>query len=189
MAPGMGRVRALPRTIVALGIVAGLFVVAPPAYACSCAPTDLDTWLPEADGAFVGSWIDRGEIGDGMAAVSFEVERVLKGSFGPKAIVRTNAQGSACGSERLGRSRTALLLRRGADGVWGSDLCSMVPPAQLLAVGGDHPPDPDIAAVSAGWTLPWKGLIGVLAAAALVLLALGWYTRRRPSEPGESGVA
>jgi hypothetical protein len=86
-----------------------------------------------------------------MAAVAFDVERVLKGAFGPEAIVRTNAQGSACGLELLGAPRTGLLLRRGADGIWESDLCSMVTPSELLAVGGDQPPDPAIAPVSAGW--------------------------------------
>jgi hypothetical protein len=74
-----------------------------------------------------------------MAAVTFDVEHVVKGAFGPKAIVRTNAQGSSCGLELLGAARTGLLLRRAADGLWESDLCSMVTPSELLAVGSDHP--------------------------------------------------
>jgi hypothetical protein len=52
---------------------------------------------------------DGGSIGNGFAAVTFEVERIVKGSFGPKAIVTTNAQGSACGLELLGPARTGLL--------------------------------------------------------------------------------
>jgi hypothetical protein len=150
----------------------------------------MDTWLREADGAFVGRWIDRAEVGDGMAAVTFEVEHVIKGSFGPTAIVRTNAQGSACGLERLGRSRTGLLLQREGDGVWTSGLCSMVPPAQLLAVGGERPPDPDVAAVSAGWSPSSKAIAGVVITVAVVLLALVWFARRsRAATTGGSDVA
>jgi hypothetical protein len=171
-----------------LTLAVGLLVVGSPARACSCAPTDLDAWLPEADGALVGRWVDRADVGNGDAAVTFEVERVLKGFFGPKAIVRTNAQGSACGLELLGDDRTGLLLRRAADGVWESDLCSMVPAGQLLAVGGDRPPDPEIAAVSAGWSLPLKGLLGALAAAWLALLVLARYARRGAAKQGETDV-
>jgi hypothetical protein len=188
----MARVMARPRArrlMLLAVLVAGLLVPGAPAQACSCAPPDLASWLSEADGAFVGRWIDRAEIGDGSAAVTFEVERVVKGAFGPKAIVRTNAQGSACGLERLGRSRTGLLLQRGLNGVWESNLCSMVPPAQLLAFGEDRPPDPDVAAVGAGWSLGLKGLLGAIAVLVVVLLALAWFARRRTSKPGESGVA
>jgi hypothetical protein len=172
-----------------LALVAGVLIIGAPAHACSCAQTDLERWLPEADGAFVGHWVDRGEVGDGFAAVTFEVERVVKGSFGPTAIVRRNAQGSACGLELLGAPRTGLLLSEAVDGVWESDLCSMVPPAQLLAVGGDHPPDPDVARVGAGWTLGFMGLVGGAAVAVLAVLALAWFVRRHASQPGESGAA
>ena len=183
--PG-ARARSL-RLAVLLVLVAGVMIGGSRAYACSCAEPDLATWLPEADGAFVGRWVDRAEISDGMAAVTFQVERVVKGAFGPKAIVRTNAQGSACGMEQLGRSRTGLLLQRGSDGVWESDLCSMVPAAQLLAVGGGHAPDPDVAAVRAGMSTLWIALIGL--SAALALLVLVSVIRRSRSRPQESGVA
>jgi hypothetical protein len=175
------------RLAVLLVLVAGVVIGGSPAHACSCAQPDLATWLPEADGAFVGRWVDRAEVGDGMAAVTFEVERVVKGVFGPKVIVRTNAQGSACGMEQLGRSRTGLLLQRGSDGVWESSLCSMVAPAQLLAVGGGHAPDPDVAAVSAGMSTLWFALI--IPPAAIALLVLVWVIRRGRSRPEESDVA
>jgi hypothetical protein len=144
-------------------------------------PADLQRSLPDADGAFVGRWVSRGEIGDGFAAVTFEVERVVKGSFGPKAIVRTNAQGSACGLELLGDTRTGLLLRRASDDVWESDLCSMVAPSALLAVGGDHPPDPEVAPISAGSepvAIVW--LVG--AAIVVAVVALLWARRRASSD-------
>jgi hypothetical protein len=124
-----------------------------------------------------------------MAAVTFDVERVVKGAFGAKAIVRTNAQGSACGLEQLDTPQTVVLLRMGPDGVWESDLCSMLTPSALLAVGGAHAPDPGIPAVSAGWNSLWMFLaIGVLAV-ALGMVALWSYARRHVSSPDTSGVA
>jgi hypothetical protein len=102
-------------------------------------------------------------------------EHVVKGAFGPKAIVRTNAQGSAGGLELLGAARTGLLLRQAADGVWESDLCSMVRPSELLAVGGDHPPDPAIAPVGVGWEP--VSIVG--SAIAVAIVGLLWLMRRR----------
>ena len=141
--------------------------------------------IARSDGAFVGRWVDRAETGDGFAAVTFEVERVVKGSFGPKAIVRTNAQASACGLELLGAARTGLLLNRAAGGVWESSLCSMVTPSQLLAVGGDRPPDPAIAPVSAGWE-PVSVLAIVVSAIVLAIVGVLWLRRRRASSDGIS---
>jgi hypothetical protein len=173
------------RLAVLLALVSAVVIAGSPAYACSCAEPDLATWLTEADGAFIGRWVDRAEISGGMAAVTFEVEQVVKGAFGPKAIVRTNAQGSACGMEQLGASRTGLLLQRGSDGVWESNLCSMVAPAQLLAVGGDLPPDPAIAPVSAGWE-PVSLLAIVVSAVVVAIVGLLWLRRRRASFDGTS---
>jgi hypothetical protein len=166
------------RLFLLLALVVGVLVVGSPAHACSCAPTDLESWLPEADGAFVGRWVDRAVVGNGFAAVTFQVERVVKGSFGPKAIVRTNEQGSACGLELLGAARTGLLLLKAQDSVWESNLCSMVKPSQLLAAGGDHPPDQAIAPVSAGWE-PVSILALVGLAIFVAIVGLLWRTQRR----------
>jgi hypothetical protein len=100
--------------------------------------------------------------------------------------VRTNAYGASCGLEFLDGPRVGLLLDRASDGVWESSLCQQVQPGALLALGGDHPPDPDVAAVSAGWSLGAKGLVGAAAAAALALVVLVWVIRRRSSRPGEA---
>ena len=178
MMDGPGSLRRGVRLAIVLAMVSGLVAVASPARACSCAMDGVRAAIARSDGAFVGRWVDRAEVGSGFAAVTFEVERVVKGSFGPKAIVRTNAQGSACGLELLGPARTGLLLLKAADGVWESNLCSMVKPSLLLAVGGDHPPDPAIAPVSAGWE-PVPILAIVASAIVLVAIGLLWLTRRR----------
>jgi hypothetical protein len=170
-------------------MVTGVLVVGAPARACSCAEMDLGSLLPDADGAFVGTFVDRSEISDQLASITFDVERVVKGEFGQRAIVRTSAYGASCGLEFLDGPRIGLLLDRASDGVWESSLCQQVRPGDLLAVGGGRPPDPDVAPVSAGWTLGSKGLVGAIAALVVVLLALAWFVRRRASRPGESGVA
>jgi hypothetical protein len=180
-----GSLRRAIRLAIVLAMVAGLVVVGSPARACSCAMDGVRAAIARSDGAFVGRWVDRAEIGNGFAAVTFEVERVVKGSFGPKAIVRTNAQGSACGLELLGVARTGLLLVQAADGVWESNLCSMLVPSQLLAVGGDHAPDPAIAPVSAGWE-PASILAIVASAIVVAIVGLWWLRRRRASSGGTS---
>jgi hypothetical protein len=170
-------------------VVAGVVVAGAPARACSCAEMDLGSVLQDSDGAFVGTFVDRSEISDQLAAITFDVERVVKGEFGQRAIVRTNAYGASCGLEFLDGPGIGLLLDRASDGVWESSLCQQVRPGDLLAVGGDRQPDPDVAPVSAGWTLGSRGLVGAIVAAALALVVLVWVIRRRASQPGESGVA
>ena len=155
--PGLRRA---VRLAIALAMAAGLVVVASPARACSCAMDGVREAIARSDGAFVGRWIDRAEMGDGFAAVTFEVERVVKGSFGPKAIVRTNAQGSACGLEFLDGPRTGLLLDRAADGVWESGLCQQVPPNDLLALAPDaFRPNPAVDPIDPGSAFPWWVLV------------------------------
>ncbi|HEX6581764.1 MAG TPA: hypothetical protein VF195_12965 [Actinomycetota bacterium] len=183
MARVMARPRALRLMLLAV-LVAGLLVPGAPARACSCAEMDLGSLLPDADGAFVGTFVDRSEISDQLASITFDVERVVKGEFGPRAIVRTNAYGASCGLEFLDGPRIGLLLDRASDGVWESSLCQQVQPGDLLAIGGERPPDPDVAPVSAGWTLGSQGLVGTIVAAALVLVVLVWVIRRRSSRPG-----
>jgi hypothetical protein len=173
--------------LLGLALAAGLILGAQPASACSCVRMHLGSRLPEADGAFVGTYVDRSEIGDGRAAFTFDVERVVK-DVGPTAIVRTNATGGPCGLEFYGDRRAGLLLRHAEDGVWGSDLCSMVQPSELLAVGGAHPPDPDVAAVSAGWSTATKSIAigaGVVLFLVVALLLIARVARRGTSRPIE----
>jgi hypothetical protein len=177
MARVMARPRAHRLTLLVV-LVAGLLIPGTSARACSCADMDLGSVLLDADGAFVGTFVDRSEISDQLASITFDVERVVKGEFGPRAIVRTNAYGASCGLEFLDGPRVGLLLDRSADGVWESSLCQQVAPGDLLAIGGDRPPDPDVAPVS-GSILGSQGLLGAIVAAALALVLLVWVIRRR----------
>lgn len=178
-----------PRLWFMVVLVAGLVVVGSPARACSCVEMDLSARLPDADGAFVGTYVDRDSIGEQQAAWTFEVERVVKGAFGPRAIVRTSAFGASCGIELFDSPRTGLLLERAEDGVWESGLCHQVSPEQLLAFADDsHPPDPAVAPIGTAWSPTSKAAaiaVLVVAAAAVVI----WWRRRRHDVPaGPSSV-
>jgi hypothetical protein len=170
----MGRPWAWSVSAVVLIASASVLVPARSASACSCV-RDVPVSLADADGAFVGRWVSREVLGDGRAAVTFDVERVVKGRFGPTAIVRTHEQASACGLELLGSRRTGLLLRRLGDDVWESSLCSMVPASELLA-----------------WS-PSAKATGLGAFIALTVLIAGgfWlrHRRRNRSAPEGSEVA
>ena len=153
---------------------------------------DVPARLPEAQGAFVGTYTDRSEIAEGLVAFTFEVERVVKGDFGPKAIVRASGSGASCGLEFFGGRRTGLLLQRDEDGVWESGLCSMVRPSELLALDPGHPPDAHVAPVGAGFSTTSKtAAIGIVVVLILVG-AVGCVLvsdRRHRSRPEDVGVA
>jgi hypothetical protein len=180
------RARSIALLVLVLSL-AGLILGAPPAAACSCVRMDLAARLPDADGAFVGTYVDRDPIGEQHAAWTFEVERVVKGSFGPTAIVRTHAAGASCGIELFDDPRTGLLLDRAEDGVWESSLCQQVAPEQLLQfASGSHPPDPAVAPIGTAWSIGSKAIaiaISVVVAAAV----LWWWARRRRGRSADAG--
>src|ERR687898_608946 len=136
-------------------LVAGLVVAGSPARACSCVEMDVAMRLPEADGAFVGTLVQREGISNQRAVFTFDVERVIKGRFGRTAIVRTNASGASCSIELLDGPRDGFLLDRTSDGMWESDLCSQVSPDELLAFSPGETPDPAVAPIGPGAGLPW----------------------------------
>ena len=120
MTPVMGRANARRwiRVLAVLVIAASALVAGRPARACDCASVDLGERLPSVDGAFVGTFVEQAPLSERRAAFTFEVEAVVKGEFGPKAVVRSSAQPSACGLEFLDGPRIGLLLDRASDGVW-----------------------------------------------------------------------
>ena len=102
------------------------------AYACSCRPVDLERDLPAADGAMIGTVLERTVSGE-TATYLFRVEQVYKGDVESRAEVVTAANGAACGLEAGVGKRLGLLLdREGSE--WHSGLCSQVDPADFLAL-------------------------------------------------------
>jgi hypothetical protein len=102
------------------------------AYACSCAPVDLERDLPVADGAMIGTVLERAVSG-GTATYLFRVEQIYKGDVESRAEVVTPASGASCGLEVGVGERVGLLLTREGD-EWRSGLCSQVDPADFLAL-------------------------------------------------------
>jgi hypothetical protein len=100
------------------------------ALACSCLPVDLVRDLPKADGAFVGTLLERRVSGD-SATLRFRVEQVYKGEIENRVEVETARDGAACGVELPVGERIGLLLDR-EGGVWRSSLCSQVDAAAFL---------------------------------------------------------
>jgi len=177
-----GSLRRGVRLAVVLAMLAGLVVIGSPAHACTCVPVDLGERLPEVDGAFVGAVVDRETIDQGIVAITFDVERVIKGEFGPRAIVRTDAPGGSCGLEFLDEPRGGLLLDQASDGVWESSSCQQVGADELLAVAPTASmPDPAVAPVDPSSGSPWwiVGLIGAVTAGGL-LLRMRSVAHRRP---------
>jgi hypothetical protein len=187
MSPAMGR-RPL-RLVIGLLVLCSVVLAGAPAHACSCVRMDVGARLGEVDGAFVGVWVDRALVGSGQAAVTFDVERVVKGAFGPEAIVLTHEQGSACGLELLGTPRTGLLLTMSHDGRWHSDLCSMVDPEALLAVDAGDPPDPSIEPIGAGMGPLARTALWALGGASLVAATVLVLRRRPAAGPGSGPEA
>ncbi|HUH14898.1 MAG TPA: hypothetical protein VML35_03335 [Gaiellaceae bacterium] len=105
-------------------------MVAGDALACSCAPVDLERDLPGADGAVVGSVLER-RVEGGTATYLLRVEQVYKGDISDRIEVVTPADGAACGIEAAVGDRLGLLLAR-EGGEWHSGLCSQVEPAAFL---------------------------------------------------------
>jgi hypothetical protein len=138
------------------GLVCASLVVslalAADAFACSCIRPNLVRDLPRADGAFVGTVLER-HVGRQTVTYLFRVEQVYKGEIENRIELVTPASGAACGLEVAVGQRIGLLLTR-ADGEWRSGLCSQVDPSAFLAltnVQDDSPP------------INWGGIIvGVL---------------------------
>jgi hypothetical protein len=111
-------------------VLVAALALAADALACSCAPVDLVRDLPLADGAFIGTVLERRVEGQ-TATYRFRVEQVYKGDIENRVDIVTPADGAACGVEAAVGQRVGLLLtRRG--GAWRSSLCAQVDPAAFL---------------------------------------------------------
>ena len=110
------------------------------AFACSCLRVDLVRDLPRADGAFVGTVLER-KIEGQKAVYLFRVEQVYKGDIENRVEVASAGNSAACGLELQVDQRIGLLLTR-EGGTWRSSLCSEVDPSAFLALTNvkDTPP-------------------------------------------------
>ena len=145
--------------------VAAALVTAASALACTCAPVDLERDLPRADGAFIGTVLERRASGMEVVLL-FRVEQVYKGDINDRVEVVTAGDSAACGLAAQVGERVGLLLERdGAD--WRSGLCSQVDPAAFLELT-----DVDDNALPA---INWGGYV----VGALVLVAGSFFLARR----------
>ena len=111
-------------------IAAVMLALAADALACSCLRVDLVRDLPGADGAIVGTVLERTESGQ-SATYLLRVEQVYKGDIENRVEIVTASNGAACGLEVGVGDRIGLLLER-EGGAWHSGLCSQVDPAAFL---------------------------------------------------------
>ena len=124
-----------------LGVAAVLLAtLTADASACSCAPVDLERDLPRADGAFIGTLLERREpppanvqASDDAVTLLFRVEQVYKGEIDGRVEVVTNRGGASCGLGTAVGERVGLLLDR-ERGAWRGGLCGQVDPAEFLAL-------------------------------------------------------
>ena len=135
------------------------------ALACTCAPVDLVRDLPRADGAFIGTLLERHDR-EATSTLSFRVEQVYKGDIANRVEIETARGGAACGIDAPVGERLGLLLER-KDGAWHSSLCSQVDPAEFLELtdveDNAFPP------------VNWGGVV----VGVLILLAGAWLLLRR----------
>jgi hypothetical protein len=126
----------------ALGLAALAYGVEPAA-ACSCALGDARTRLARADGAFVGTFVEKREPAQAESSADdaiyvFRVEQTVKGSLPETLEVVSPVSGASCGLEISPGDRIGLLLRRDGDS-WRALLCDQVSPSELLAAARPLP--------------------------------------------------
>ena len=118
------------------------------AFGCSCVGVPAKDQLAAADGAFVGTVIERrdpraGAPGPQSSAdpvdVVFRVERAYKGDLGDEVVVQTNRFGASCGIEAEVGERIGLVMDR-EDGRWTGGLCGQVDPEELARAARPGPP-------------------------------------------------
>ena len=96
---------------VVVAVAALSLALAADAFACSCLRVDLIRDLPRADGAFIGTVLER-RVERQTAIYLFRVEQVYKGDIENRVEVVSAANGAACGLELQVDQRMGLLLTR-----------------------------------------------------------------------------
>jgi hypothetical protein len=162
-------------TFVVLVALAGL-ALAGDAQACVCGDAPIAERLDDADAAVVGRVVSATtwELQGGVAArrLTVRVEQRVKGDVDETLFVLAPSN-TDCDVEIALEKTTGLLLTRNRDGEWFASACSLVPPGELVAAGGE----------------PRGTMIKVAIGLVIVALVLAWAFRRRargtrPNLPG-----
>lgn len=130
--------------------IACTLVVLPvqPAKACSCAFGDPRDMFAGADGAFVGTFVERHPVeeptgSDADTVYTFLLDEEYKGELGePGGVVEVHAplDGASCGLETSpGEQYGIFLYTRASDGAWTSSLCSQVSPQSMREAASPLP--------------------------------------------------
>ena len=160
---------------VVLVVLAGL-ALAGDARACVCGDAPIAERLDEADAAVVGRVVSDTpwQLEEGVSArrLTVRVEQRVKGDVDDTLHVLAPS-GTDCDVEIALDKTTGLLLTRTRDGDWFASACSLVPPGELVAAGGE----------------PRGTLIKVGIGLVILGLVLAWAFRRkargaRPDLPG-----
>lgn len=129
--------------LTAVAVLSALAASVEPARACSCALGDPRAALGRADGALIGTFVEKLVPGRPTSSAApavyvFRVLEAVKGRFGRTVEVISALSGASCGLEvRRGQMVGLLLDRRG--GRWESSLCQQVEPARLRAAARPLP--------------------------------------------------
>ncbi len=123
-----------------------------PARACSCAPGDPRDSFARADGAFIGTFLEKhlaeppdpnGGFSSGDDTIySFRLDEEYKGELGePGDIVEVHSafSGASCGLETQEGRQYGLFLQRRDDGAWSSSLCSQTSPEEMREAASPLP--------------------------------------------------
>ena len=139
----------MSRALRVLCIVCVLLVLPlQPAGACSCANGDPRDMFAEADGAFVGTFLESHPVepnptNSGADTIyTFRLDEEYKGELGePGDLVEVHAplSGASCGIEAHEGQQWGLFLRLREDGEWASSLCSQVSPQKMREAASPLP--------------------------------------------------
>ena len=129
--------------------VACVLVVVPvqPAKACSCAIGDPRDMFADADGAFVGTFVESHPVEDPSSSAAdtvytFLLDEEHKGELGePGDTVEVHAplSGASCGIEATPGEQYGLFLHVRDDGAWASSLCRQVSPETMREAASPLP--------------------------------------------------
>ncbi len=131
--------------LAATGLALGFFVAPRVARACSCAaPPPTEQALKDADAVFEASAYSL-SADQRWARYGFDVDRVWKGSVGPRVEIVTSRHSASCGRSFEVGTRYVIYARKSNNGEWGDHMCSRTRTSRsavedLRILGAGHDP-------------------------------------------------